>query len=992
MPILIESAEFSDVFGSTLPYYQANPGDQTTVKFTMRSAIRNSSINAPLTLDPSTNQVTSPITSWIDEGFRLGDWVRFRRRNSGGAQIGQFWSQINYVDDIIADFTGIPFWYNLTNNQSMELIVVTGNGSTTPRGRDDLDVLVNHSLNSTTGSEFSLIDGEATRAIFQGVAAMAPLSSINGVLVGDQSGQFLISSTLRRLNDNVDNWRVHELEIVLLQSGAYDPEWFQSSDCLKLFMRMEWASLSAEPFARSIVSYTNEANTGFFDEPFNTSPANSVLVSGVSELDYCTPTPGLTMVVDGVLSPLGFGGQYISTDPDYYKNRPYSQQEITMALKTTDAVPGIYASELNEDGAGYTIQITNVANVGPVTTITFTWLPNPQLATFMDSREDGDRNFKLWVKCGNANLLAFDGQLTCEPPVGGPLVMSQDFGYLDHSQNVETAAGDQTGFIADTEDDVAYLGTFLIDKEQVYESFKVEIEAFNGVTLDNFELQKVFFAFSGVQISNDGRYLLNETANVVSTLPNTSVKLNARLILEPSLDTPTQYGVKIYAPWLLNWKNWEQYDDPANWELRTTLTLIEEGLAYTHSNIIDVAPYDNEADINSTIELLQLPALTPITVAPSGSVVRVRSTHVKNTGDWAQSLTWGMLTVEPNEAERRWICSSVVDFDNNTNNPLTPLTGTLISIQFPSPDTAVLECDFDTSKIDLTNGVDIGAKIKENDKDITGFLLTVRKEAALGYSVMKIADDGVWTGPLMRIRRSSDNAEQDFNAVYDGTNWVLDVVAVVAFTGDQVGDNGYVTDWYDQSDEGKTATQTVLTDQPQIVLDGVVITDPANGFPALEFDGVNHNFDVVALPASPNYCQAFQFTRETDGPAIRSIGVADSGGPYPSPLVWQNGILFDFMGQNFGGSNVHASGQTQTGSFLNLSYRKLDDDIKMRLNGTQLTTINEALTGGQLFRKIGQQATGHHIGKMQELVLYSQSTDFDEQFIEDNINFRYQTF
>ena len=33
--------------------------------------------------------------------------------------------------------------------------------------------------------------------------------------------------------------------------------------------------------------------------------------------------------------------------------------------------------------------------------------------------------------------------------------MVQDYGYLDHSENVEVATGDQTGYEADTEDNTA---------------------------------------------------------------------------------------------------------------------------------------------------------------------------------------------------------------------------------------------------------------------------------------------------------------------------------------------------------------------------------------------------------------------------------------------------------------------------------------------------------------------------------------------------------
>lgn len=1010
MPVQIESAIFTDIFGNTLPYYQANAGDQVTAKVTVRSAMRLTTLTAPLTLDPILNQVTSPVVSWLDEGFRVGDWVKVTRHSSGGNQQGQpFWTLISYVDDVVADFSQFPFWYNQQNGQFLVFLAVEGNGSNVPRGRADLDVLLNHVSNTQNGSEFSLIDGEATRSTFQGVEAMAPLATIAGNIVGFQSGQFLISSEIKRLADNSDSFRVHEILLTFVQSGAYDSSLFDSSNCLKAYFRLEWASLTAEPFDRSITLYNSEANTGFFNQANNTSVANSTVIQGINELTYCIGQNALEVIVDGPIAGLGIGFMYISTDPDYYKNRPFPQQEITMLLKSTDIAPAINVTESNEFGANYQVQVANVVSVGTVSTITLNVGPNQEFIDFMTAREDGDRRVVLWIKCGTANLTIFDGQMSCTPPVGGPLVMAQDFGYLDHSQNVETAAGDNVGFIADTEDDIAYLGTFLLDKGKIYDSFEVEVEAFETTALDSFNLQSAFFSFAGVQISNDGRYLLNELANTVNTLPTTSAKINASLTLDPSLDTLTQYGVKIYAPWLLNWKywlpqqnanvdfyptqnkNWEQYDNLADWQLRTTLTIIEDGLAYTHSNAVVVAPYDNEADIISLIEIFDEGTLNPITVIPTNSLIRIKSTHTNNAGDWDQGLTWGMITIEPHENESRFICSSVVEFDNNNNNPLTPLAGLLIVIDYPAPNVAVMECVLDSSKIDLIKGVDIGAKIKEKDKEIDGFLLTISKEAAGAYSVMKVSSDNVYNGPIIRIRRVNGD-EMDFFGVFDGTNIVINEDEILAFVGSTLADFGTVTTWYDQSGTGFHATQTILADQPVIVSQGVLIKDPANGFPALDFDGANQYFLIPLISAASDYLQAFQFARTTALFSNRVTAIGNIESIYPNPFAWQGTTIFDFVGINSGVNNVHAAGQSQIGSFLNLSYRKLNNSINMRQNGVQLATISEDLTAGQSYISIGRLGAAYHFGGMQEVVLYNSDILYDFNFIESNINFRYQTF
>ena len=75
MPILIDSVDFNDQFGNTTTFYKANAGDEMEVVFNVRSSIRMSSVGNPLTLDPSVNQVQSPGTGWLDEGFRVGNYV-----------------------------------------------------------------------------------------------------------------------------------------------------------------------------------------------------------------------------------------------------------------------------------------------------------------------------------------------------------------------------------------------------------------------------------------------------------------------------------------------------------------------------------------------------------------------------------------------------------------------------------------------------------------------------------------------------------------------------------------------------------------------------------------------------------------------------------------------------------------------------------------------------------------------------------------------------
>ena len=104
-------------------------------------------------------------------------------------------------------------------------------------------------------------------------------------------------------------------------------------------------------------------------------------------------------------------------------------------------------------------------------------------------------------------------------------------------------------------------------------------------------------------------------------------------------------------------------------------------------------------------------------------------------------------------------------------------------------------------------------------------LLDAVPGAAAAYSLRQLSN--AYTGPVVTVRRSSDDAEEDFKAseIDDGT--------LTAFCG--AGD-GLVKTWFDQSgNTGRDASQGTAANQPKIVSSGSLVTE--SGKAALEFDG-----------------------------------------------------------------------------------------------------------------------------------------------------------
>jgi len=108
------------------------------------------------------------------------------------------------------------------------------------------------------------------------------------------------------------------------------------------------------------------------------------------------------------------------------------------------------------------------------------------------------------------------------------------------------------------------------------------------------------------------------------------------------------------------------------------------------------------------------------------------------------------------------------------------------------------------------------------------YLLDAYPNAAAAYSLRKLKSS--YSGSAIRVRRSNDNAEQDIGFVGQD----LDTATMKTFVG---ANSGFVTTWYDQSGNGRNATQTTAANQPSIITSGVI--DRLGGKMGIKSDGSN---------------------------------------------------------------------------------------------------------------------------------------------------------
>lgn len=142
-----------------------------------------------------------------------------------------------------------------------------------------------------------------------------------------------------------------------------------------------------------------------------------------------------------------------------------------------------------------------------------------------------------------------------------------------------------------------------------------------------------------------------------------------------------------------------------------------------------------------------------------------------------------------------------------------------------------------------------------------------------------------YSGACMRVRRSSDNTEQDIG--FDGSN-NLDETALLAFVG--AGD-GFVTKLYDQtpSPTNKNLVQTTQSRQPKIAVSGVV--QRIGSAPAMLFSGAQGLYSEGS-PASGGTSATLIAVFRTTGTNLSVIYEtgSSSGGSFTSP---RSGILID---------------------------------------------------------------------------------------------------
>jgi hypothetical protein len=178
----------------------------------------------------------------------------------------------------------------------------------------------------------------------------------------------------------------------------------------------------------------------------------------------------------------------------------------------------------------------------------------------------------------------------------------------------------------------------------------------------------------------------------------------------------------------------------------------------------------------------------------------------------------------------------------------------------------------------------------------SAYLLDNISGSATGaYSVVRKLRTA-YAGSAVRVRRSSDNTEQDIGF----SGGVLDTASLLSFVG---AGNGFVVTLYDQSGNSRNLTMATTANQPQIAASGAMIT--VNSNPAMQFDGTNDNLAGASIGTFAN-----QNTYSVVAACRATGGVA--GVDYNSRTLWSDSTGGYFWGGGFSTAN---GGECHIGHF-----------------------------------------------------------------------------
>jgi hypothetical protein len=282
---------------------------------------------------------------------------------------------------------------------------------------------------------------------------------------------------------------------------------------------------------------------------------------------------------------------------------------------------------------------------------------------------------------------------------------------------------------------------------------------------------------------------------------------------------------------------------------------------------------------------------------------------------------------------------------------------------------------------------------------VINYLLDAYSGSAIAVSGRKLRE--AYTGSAIRVRRASDNTEQDIGFTASGD---LDTSALTTFC---TGTDCFIRTWYDQGTGGNNLTQTSTSVQPKIY-DSSAGVQLENLLAAVLFNGTSHALSsggITALNVDVQSSVIVQKFTKTSGVGI-AWRSAYSGGASANVEV-MTGFLaaaststMAFHARNSSGGIVQATNATSANQNLIFGVWNSSDVVSAHTNGTAFSTNNvsgaTATPSGHTRTRLGANSgttpDNHWQGTIQEFIIWPSDQSSNRAGIEANINDYYSIY
>jgi hypothetical protein len=253
--------------------------------------------------------------------------------------------------------------------------------------------------------------------------------------------------------------------------------------------------------------------------------------------------------------------------------------------------------------------------------------------------------------------------------------------------------------------------------------------------------------------------------------------------------------------------------------------------------------------------------------------------------------------------------------------------------------------------------------------------------ASVAYGLRRLSR--FWTGAAIRVERSSDNAQLDIGFIGED----LDYITLLAFVGTG---SGFVVIWYDQSGNGRDATQTTPALQPRIVSNGAIETK--NGRPTIrQLTGGGGFVASVPITSSTLTANAVASLDQQGGAqykglmSISNAGQTDYDGVSRGALLIQDDLTTNLFGVR-NSNTSSAAGITIGTQFVATSVYDGTNNILWK-DGSAGSTVASAGNFSTTLLSIGQRFAwpSPWVGTFSEAILFaSVFSTTDRQTLERN--------